>query len=378
MTLDGTPRDDGFRMPGEFESHQGCWMLWPERSDNWRLGAKPAEKAFAAVASAIARFEPVTMGVSAARFQQARSCLPAEVRVVELSYNDSWMRDVGPTFVVNDDGLVRLVDWEFNAWGGLDGGLYFPWDLDSLVARKVGEIEGIDRYNAPLILEGGAIHVDGQGTLITTEQCLLNPNRNPDLNRREIEELLRSYLNVETIIWLGQGVYNDETDGHVDNLCCFVRPGVVALTWTEDPGDPQHEISADALKRLEHARDSRARRLEVHKIHQPDPVIISREECAGVDRVEGTLPRREGDRLAASYINFYIAEGGVVAPQFGDPRDAEALDRLAGLFPDREIVGVYAREILLGGGNIHCITQQQPAGRRGPKKAVISEQEETP
>jgi agmatine deiminase len=378
MTLNGTPRDDGFRMPGEFEPHQGCWMLWPERPDNWRLGAKPAEMAFAEAASAIARFEPVTMGASAARFHQARSRLPAKVRVVELSYNDSWMRDVGPTFVVNDGGLVRLVDWEFNAWGGLDGGLYFPWDLDSLVARKVGEIEGIDRYKAPLILEGGAIHVDGQGTLITTEQCLLNRNRNPNLSRGEIEELLRSYLNVETIIWLGQGVYNDETDGHVDNLCCFVRPGVVALTWTEDTGDPQHEISADALKRLEHARDARGRRIEVHKIQQPDPVIISREECDGVDRAEGTLPRREGDRLAASYINFYIADGGVIAPQFGDPRDQEALDSLAGLFPDRQIIGVHAREILLGGGNIHCITQQQPAGRGGPKQAGTSGQEETP
>jgi agmatine deiminase len=365
-------------MPGEFEPHQGCWMLWPERPDNWRLGAKPAEKAFAEVASAIARFEPVTMGVSAARFQQARRCLSAEVRVVELSYNDSWMRDVGPTFVLNDDGLVRLVDWEFNAWGGLSGGLYFPWDLDSLVAQKVGEIEGVDRYKAPLILEGGAIHVDGQGTLITTEQCLLNPNRNPELKRREIEELLRSYLSVETIIWLGQGVYNDETDGHVDNLCCFVRPGVVALTWTEDPGDPQYRISADALKRLEHARDARGRRLEVHKIQQPDPLIITREECEGVDQVEGTLPRREGDRLAASYINFYIADGGVVAPQFGDPRDGETLDILAGLFPDRRIVGVYAREILLGGGNIHCITQQQPVGRRGPEPVGTSEQDRTP
>jgi agmatine deiminase len=377
MTLNTTPRDDGFRMPGEFEPHQGCWMLWPERPDNWRLGAKPAEKAFAEVASAIARLEPVTMGVSAARFQQARRCLPAEVRVVELSNNDAWMRDVGPTFVIDGKGLVRLVDWEFNAWGGLNGGLYFPWDQDALVARKVGEIERLDRYRAPLILEGGAVHVDGEGTLITTEQCLLNPNRNPHLSRGEIEELLKSYLNVQTIIWLGQGVYNDETDGHVDNLCCFVRPGEVALTWTEDSGDPQHEISSDALKRLERARDARGRRLEVHKIHQPAPVTISREECEGVDRVEGTLPRREGDRLAASYINFYIANGGVVAPRFGDPRDGEALETLAGLFPNRRIVGVYAREILLGGGNIHCITQQQPAGGTGPGTAETSGQGST-
>ncbi|MBN2551177.1 MAG: agmatine deiminase [Spirochaetales bacterium] len=361
-TVEGIPRSHGFRMPGEFEPHRGCWMLWPERRDNWRLGAKPAEQAFTEVASAIARFEPVTMGVSAGRFRQACACLPPEVRVVEMSCNDSWMRDVGPTFVVNDSGGLRLVDWQFNAWGGLNGGLYFPWDQDCLVACKVGEIEAVDRYRAPLVLEGGAIHVDGDGTLITTEQCLLNPNRNPGLDRREIEELLREYLDVRTVIWLGQGVFNDETDGHVDNLCCFVRPGVVALSWTEDRSDPQYPISTDALKRLETATDARGRRLQVHKIHQPDPVLISREECLGVDRVEGTLPRREGDRLAASYINFYIANGAVIAPQFGDARDPAALAALAGLFPDREVVGVYAREILLGGGNIHCITQQQPLG----------------
>jgi agmatine deiminase len=361
-TIEGTPRRHGFRMPGEYEPHRRCWMLWPERPDNWRLGAKPAQRAFAEVACAIARFEPVTMGVSAAQFQQARHRLPGHVRVIELSYNDSWMRDAGPTFVVDGRGTVRLVDWEFNAWGGLRGGLYFPWDQDSLVARKIGEIEGVDRYRAPLVLEGGAIHVDGEGTVISTEQCLLNPNRNPELKRREIEELLREYLNVETIIWLGRGVYNDETDGHVDNLCCFVRPGTVALTWTEDRNDPQYEISADALERLSSAVDARGRRLEVHKIHQPDPVTITGEECEGVDHVEGTLPRREGERLPASYINFYIAGRGVVAPQFGDPQDQAALAKLGELFPGREVVGVYAREILLGGGNIHCITQQQPLG----------------
>jgi len=360
--LKGTPRRDGFRMPGEFEPHRGCWMLWPERPDNWRLGAKPAQKAFAEVACAIARFEAVTVGVSAAQFQNARRCLPEEVRVLELSCNDSWMRDVGPTFVVDPGGAVRLVDWRFNAWGGLRGGLYFPWDQDALVARKVGEIEGLDRYAAPLILEGGSIHVDGEGTVIATEQCLLNPNRNPELGRRDIEELLREYLGVESILWLGKGVYNDETDGHVDNLCSFVRPGVVALTWTEDRSDPQYEISADALERLERATDARGRRVEVHKIEQPGPLTITREECDGVDRVEGTLPRQEGDRLAASYINFYVANGAVVVPQFGDPQDPAALAGLAELFPGREVVGVYAREILLGGGNIHCITQQQPLG----------------
>lgn len=357
--IQSTPRKDGFRMPAEFEPHTGCWMLWPERPDNWRLGAKPAQKAFAAVASAIARFERVTMGVSAGQFQNARQMLPGQIRVVELSYNDSWMRDCGPTFVTNGE-VIRAVDWDFNAWGGLDGGLYFPWDLDDLVARKVAEIEWVDRYKAPLVLEGGSIHVDGQGTLLTTEECLLNPNRNPHLSKSEIENLLMEYLNVEKILWLDKGVYNDETSGHVDNLACFIRPGVVALTWTDDKSDPQYDISADAYERLMRMSDARGRRLEVHKIHQPGPIYITKEESEGVDAVEGTLPREAGDRLAGSYINFYMANGAAIVPVFDDPHDQPALQKLAELMPEREIIPIPAREILLGGGNIHCITQQQP------------------
>ena len=169
-------------MPAEFERHAGCWMLWPERTDNWRCGAKPAQAVFAAIAAAIAGAEPVTVGVSAAQFQNARARLPPEVRVVEISSNDAWMRDCGPTFVIDAKGRRRGVDWTFNAWGGLDGGLYFPWDRDDEVAQKVLEFEGADRYRTSFVLEGGAIHVDGQGTCLTTEECLLNPNRNPDSN----------------------------------------------------------------------------------------------------------------------------------------------------------------------------------------------------
>ncbi len=166
-------------MPAEFERHSGCWMLWPERSDNWRCGAKPAQAVFAAVAAAIAGGEPVTVGVSAAQFQNARARLPRAVRVVEITSNDAWIRDCGPTFVIDAKGRRRGVDWTFNAWGGLGGGLYFPWDRDDEVAQKVLEIEGADRYRTSFVLEGGAIHVDGQGTCLTTEECLLNPNRNP-------------------------------------------------------------------------------------------------------------------------------------------------------------------------------------------------------
>lgn len=355
------PRADGFRMPAEWERHAGCWMLWPQRPDTWRYGGKPAQQAFVEAAAAIARFEAVTMGVNPDQYENARAMLPPSVRVVELSNNDAWMRDCGATFVVNDQGDVRGIDWRFNAWGGLDKMMYFPWDKDDLVPLKMLEIESLDRYQAPLVMEGGAIHVDGQGALLTIEQCLLHPNRNPTLSRSDIEQALQDYLGIEKIIWLPRGVYEDETDGHIDNLCCFVRPGVVALTWTDDPADPQYERSAETYEVLQAATDAQGRALEIHKIHQPTPMTMTAEEAQGLDVVDTAFLRPEGERLAGSYINFYIANGGLIVPQFNDRRDVDALNKLAALFPNHEVIGLYAREILLGGGNIHCITQQQPA-----------------
>ncbi len=349
-------------MPGEFEPHEKCWILWPRRGDTWRLGAKLAQAAFAEVAAAIAAFEPVSVGAIPDQWENARAMLPDAVRVVEISSDDAWMRDVGPTFVVDGGQEIRGVDWHFNAWGGLEGGIYFPWSQDSLVARKVLEIEGADRYRAPLVMEGGSFHVDGQGTLITTEECLLNRNRNPQLTRQRIETCLQDYLNIEKVIWIDKGVYLDETDGHVDNLCCFVKPGEVLLTWTDDPDDPQYEISRQALEKLSAATDARGRPLVVHKIHQPDPMVISAAECEGLDASETAKPRKAGDRLAASYVNFYITNGGIVMPLFDDAHDRTAMDLLIRLFPDRKVLGVRSREILLGGGNIHCITQQIPKG----------------
>ncbi len=360
-TLPGTPAADGFRMPGEFEPHAGCWMLWPERPDNWRETARPAQLAFAQVAAAIAQFEPVTVGVSTPHYTAARALLPERVRVVEMAHDDSWMRDVGPTCVVDGRGAVRGVDWRFNAWGGLAGGLYFPWDQDDLVARKVLDIERLARYRAPLVNEGGAIQVDGQGTALVTEQCLLNANRNPHLERSEVERQLRDYLGVSHIIWLGKGVFNDETDGHIDNLACFVRPGEVCLTWTDRRGDPQHAISLDAWERLHEARDARGRRLKVRRLLMPGPLTLHAREAAGLLAREGTRARVAGERLAASYVNFYIANGGIVMPLLDARTDRAAAQRLKRLFPRRRVVGVPAREILLGGGNIHCITQQVPS-----------------
>ncbi|MBS1886696.1 MAG: agmatine deiminase [Actinobacteria bacterium] len=359
--LDSTPAADGFRMPAEWEPHAGCWMAWPERPDNWRAGAAPAQAAFAAVAGAIVASEPVTMGVSDGQFERARAALPDSVRVVELSTDDAWLRDTGPTFVLDGAGERRGVDWHFNAWGGLEGGLYANWDRDDRVAAKVLEVEGDARYRPPLVLEGGSIHVDGEGTVLTTEECLLNPNRNPELDRAAIEAALHAHLGTEKVVWLGQGVYEDETDGHVDNLACFARPGVVLLTWVEDPADPQHAISRDALARLEAATDARGRPFEVIKVPAPGPLEMSAEEAAGIEPMEGTQPRRAGERLAASYVNFYLGNSRLVYPLLDPARDADAGAILAAAFPDREVVGVPAREILLGGGDIHCITQQVPA-----------------
>jgi agmatine deiminase len=361
QTNASTPAAEGFRMPGEFEPHDGCWMAWPERPDNWRLGAKPAQRAFAAVAEAIAVCEPVTMGVSDAQFEHCRAALGQSIRVVELSTDDAWMRDIGPSFLLDANGRRSGVDWRFNAWGGLAGGLYFPWDRDERAAGKVLEMERAPRYRAPIVLEGGSIHVDGEGTVLSTEECLLNPNRNPGLSREQIEQVLREHLGATRVIWLGRGLAGDETDGHVDNLACFARPGVVLLAWTDSASHPQREVCADALERLRAATDAQGRSLEIVLVPLPAPMTITAEEAAGVDAVPGSAPRRAGEALAASYVNFYIASGRIVFPLLDERTDEAAAEVVREAFPGRELVGVRAREILLGGGNIHCITQQVPA-----------------
>jgi agmatine deiminase len=349
-------------MPAEWEPHDRCYLIWPERTDNWRLGAKPAQSTFAAVAEAIARSEPVTVLVSDRQWEHARNACSEAIRVVEVTTDDAWARDTGPTFVVNRRlGERRGVDWIFNAWGGLDGGLYFPWARDDLVAAKVCEFEDAPRYRAPLVLEGGSVHVDGEGTCITTEECLLNPNRNPGLSRGEIEQLLEAYLGVEKVIWIPRGVFGDETDGHVDNLACFSRTGRVLLTWTEDGDDPQAERSREARRVLEATTDARGRQLEVVLVPSPGPLTITAEEAAGVDGSEHARPRRAGDRMAGSYVNFFVANSSVVHPRLDPRHDDEVAELLAGEFPDRQVEGIPGREILLGGGNIHCITQQVPA-----------------
>lgn len=362
---ESTPRQDGYRMPAEFEPHERVWMLWPHRPDNWRSGAKPAQKAFAAVARAIAQFEPVTIGVKPEDYSAARWTLgdADNILVVEMESDDAWIRDCGPSFVVNDAGGVRAVHWHFNAWGGLVDGLYFPWDQDELVGVKVSDLAGVDRYRPDhFVLEGGSFHVDGQGTVLTTEMCLLSEGRNPDLTREEIEGYLMRYLGADKVIWLKDGIDPDETNGHVDDVACFVAPGEVACIWTDDPDSIFYGVSRETFDILSAATDARGRRLKVHKLCMPaSPTYMTQEQVDEIDRVEGTIPRTTADPCIASYMNFLIVNGGVIVPQYGDENDALALEQLREMFPDRTVVGVDSAEVVYGGGNIHCITQQQPA-----------------
>ncbi|MBP5647687.1 agmatine deiminase [Candidatus Saccharibacteria bacterium] len=361
MRLQSTPKQDGFYMPSELAEHKCTYLLWPERPDNWRMGAKPAQAAYKKVIEAIAKHEPVVVGVNQSQYLHVLGMNMKNVSVVELSNNDAWIRDSGATMVVNGHGEMRAVDWGFNAYGGTLDGIYFPWDFDDYVAAKMADIEHVDRYVPEMIAEGGAFHTDGEGTLIVTEETMLSEDRNPNMTREEIERDLCEYTGCEKVLWLPYGVYKDEdTEGHVDNICQFVAPGKVVLAWEDNPEDPQHERSVKDLEYLESVTDAKGRKLEVVKIHVPNVITITEEEAEWIDTVEGTYPRIPGDRLPASYINYYNCNGAVILPIFNDPHDEDAIRTLQELFPDKVIETIYAREILLGGGNIHCITQQVP------------------
>lgn len=287
--------------------------------------------------------------------------------------NDSWFRDTGAIFVKNEEGIIRGTNWLFNSWGGLDGGCYDYWEDDLLVAGKMCNIERIPYYKYNMILEGGSISFDGEGTLLTTEECLLNPNRNPSMTKEQIEAELKRGLGVEKVIWLPNGLFGDvDTNGHVDNFCVFARPGEVLLSWTDDEKDPQYPISQHAYKLLEAATDAKGRHLKIHKLYIPSDIIRTpvcirwrgyvQEEFAGLTQEEGTIEREENQRLPASYVNFYFANGAIISPCFGVKEDEMARKVFQEVFPEREVVMVPTREVILGGGNIHCITQQQPKG----------------
>lgn len=365
-----TPKKDGFYMPGEYEKHKGCILVWPERPGSWVYGAVAARKAFKAVISGIAQSETVYLAASHTSIENAREMLSdvENVIIFECDTNDSWARDIAPTGVVNADrSEVRAVNWEFNAWGGDFDGLYTDYELDNAFAFEAAKLLQQQVYDAaPFVLEGGSIHSDGEGTILVTESCLLSKGRNPELSKEEIEEKLKEYLGAEKVLWLPRGIYNDETNEHVDNFAAFLRPGEILLAWTDDENDPQYELSLAGLRYLEKECDAKGRKLIVHKMPIPDhPVLITEEDLAGYTFADGEENREVGERLAASYVNFYFSNEHILLPQFGgenEESDKRAVEILSKLCPERTVIPVYARDILVGGGNIHCITQQIPAG----------------
>ena len=321
-------------MPAEWARHERTLMAWPARRELWGPRLADAKREYAGVANAIAAFEPVTMVCAdAAAAAEARAACTTAVETVELPIDDSWLRDSGPIFVTGSGGRRAGVHFGFNAWGGK----FPPWDRDAEVGGRLVERLGDPCYRAPFVLEGGSIAVDGEGTLLTTEQCLLNPNRNPTMSREQIEDGLREYLGVERIVWLGRGLIEDrDTDGHVDLVAAFTRPGQV-LVQTCGPDNPNHEACTENRERLAEA---------------------------GIDAVElPLLPYAtvEGETIVVAYLNLYLCNGAAIVPLAEQPSDEEALARIVAAYPGREVVGVPGVTLAFGGGGPHCITQQVPA-----------------
>jgi agmatine deiminase len=334
-----TPVDDGFSMPAEWGPHAGCLISWPCRELTWHGHFEGAKRAYSAVIKAIGRFDQVTVLTDPLTAQEARGRLGPEVKMIEAALDDSWARDNGPIFIRRGDGRLALVNFGFNGWGQKQ-----PWKKDDRLPLLIAEQLRIRRYDAPMILEGGAISVDGEGTLLTTEQCLLNANRNPSMSREGIERILSSYLGIRRVVWLSKGVEDDMTDGHVDGVAGFAMPHVVLAAHTRDDSDPNYRNLEENLARLESASDAKGRSLEVVRMVQPRPTQV------------GGVP------MTPSYVNLYFANRAVVFPIYGIPEDDLAHEILASLFPEREIVGVRCEHISVGGGDVHCITQQLPAG----------------
>ncbi len=364
--LDTLPTQDGFYMPAEFAPQDGVLLVWPVRAASWGVDPSAAQRAFCDIMREASKSERVYLLADSTHLDEARAQAGKYATILEIVTDDAWARDIGPTFVTN--GIdVRGIDWRFNAWGGSVDGLYDDYENDDVAARAFCDAINADCYDAGgFVLEGGSICSDGEGTLLVTESCLLSAGRNPKLTKAQIEQKLKDYLGVEKILWLPRGIYNDETNEHVDNVCAFIRPGEVVLAWTDDELDPQYEMSQADYACLSRETDARGRKLVIHKLPVPDhPVCVTEQDLLNQPEDAGGEMRTFGERLAASYVNFYVTNDAILLPQFGGENaasDARAIEIMRALCPERRIVPIDSREILLGGGNIHCVTQQIPKG----------------
>ncbi|MDA3846438.1 MAG: agmatine deiminase family protein [Vallitaleaceae bacterium] len=334
-----------FYMPAEWQTHERTIIEWPVKTSMcYPENHIQVLEVFTSIIKAIAEYELVTIIVN----EESKRELLAYIEgiadmtdILVIPHNDSWARDNGPTFIISDHHDIMGINWRFNAWGEK----YLPYDLDDDVAPILLELLKIPIVSVPLVLEGGSIHVDGEGTLLSTKECLLNHNRNPELSAQAIETILKERLNVSTIIWLNKGLYGDETDGHIDNIACFVKPGTVMIQTCHNPNDPNFDITKENLEILHHAIDARGRKLEI--IEMPSPPVRY----------------YKNKRLTLSYMNYYFVNGAIILPVFGEDAietDIQAEAILKSTFPDRDIVTVPSIELIKEGGNIHCITQQMP------------------
>ena len=337
--------NNGWWMPAEWSRHAATWMVWPHNralwETTWGVTLAQVQQDFARVANAIARFEPVKMVVDPSAVAGAKALCGAGVELIEQAVNDSWCRDSGPSFICHPQQGVAGVSWRFNAWGGKSA-----HDLDESLARRVLNDLGLECFGTPLGNEGGAIHVDGEGTLITTESVLLNPNRNPGMTKAEVEAIFERLLGIKKTIWLPgdpDHVTGDMTDGHVDGVCAFARPGVLLVDATHDRGSVYAEVVRENRRALELATDARGRRFEMLELFEATDAVDT-----------------EAEVFCASYPNFYIANGAIIMPAYGIAADQVAAGVLAQAFPGREIVPVHINHLAHGGGGVHCITQQQP------------------
>ncbi len=359
------PAEGGYYMPAEYDRHSATILIWPTRPGSWPHNALEAQKTLTEMATELCKHETVCMLTNKNEFEYVTKLFSdcENITVLNIESNDSWARDTAPTFIKNSDGDVCGVNWSFNAWGGEYDGLYTDFDEDNKLAKRLCDALGYDIFDAePFVLEGGSIHSDGEGTLMVTEACLLSKGRNPSMTKSEIEKKLCDYLGVRKVIWLPRGIYNDETNEHVDNVCAFIAPAEVVLAWTDNKDDPQYELSLACLRALENTTDAKGRKIKVHKLPIPDnPVCINEYELSGFVFEPGEDTREAGERLAASYVNFYFANDIILFPQFGGDNlqsDKRALDIITLLCPDRKVIPVQARSLIVGGGNIHCVTQQ--------------------
>ena len=333
-------------MPAEWSAHAATWMVWPHNRQQWEAGwgvtLAQVQSDFARVANAIARFEPVKLVVDPSARASAAALCGANVELIELAVDDSWCRDSGPSFVCHPQHGVAGVSWRFNAWGDKSAHA-----LDATLGRRALQHLELECFATTLCNEGGAIHVDGQGTLITTESVLLNPNRNPGLTKAEIEDVFARLLGVKKTVWLPgdpDHVTGDMTDGHVDGVCAFARPGVLLVDATHDQGSVYADVVRENRRALALASDAQGRRFELIELHEASEAVDA-----------------AADVFCASYTNFYIANGGIIMPAYGIAADHVAADVLAKAFPGREVVPVRINHLAHGGGGVHCITQQQPA-----------------